>query len=304
MASRSKPAKLDGRAPPSVSDRHLCHIGRRELQGGRERVRALRRWCALALVKMNRLRQAVYSVCLAVYLLGTENLDSDNQRDETTRDPEDHRQPSAFGHDTLQANGAAHLLQCGVVAAARTCRSATPPCGPRVSKGEDMSSISVGQHDGVSVGVYAGSFDPLHLGHVGVIEDASCWLDRLYVVVAGNPAKGIGLLSMETRRGLLAGSVAHIPNVDAVSYSGLIVDFAAVVSAEVLIRASGRERGSEWAMSQTNQGLSGIKTVFVTPRSATRGISSRWIRDTIRTSGANSVVEFVPAPVADALAAL
>lgn len=167
-----------------------------------------------------------------------------------------------------------------------------------------MSSISVGQHNGVSVGVYAGSFDPLHLGHVGVIEDASCWLDRLYVVVAGNPAKGIGLLSMETRRGLLAGSVAHIPNVDAASYSGLIVDFAAVVGAEVLIRASGRERGSEWAMSQTNQGLSGIKTVFVTPRSATRGISSRWIRDTIRTSGANSVVEFVPAPVADALAAL
>ena len=180
-----------------------------------------------------------------------------------------------------------------LAAGASRCRG-TGGAGPR----------SVGQHYGVGVGVYAGSFDPLHLGHVGVIEDASCWLDRLYVVVAGNPAKGTGLLSMETRRGLVAGAVGNILNVDAVSYSGLIVDFAAIVGADVLIRAGGRERDLEWAMSQTNRGLSGITTVFVTPRSATRGISSRWIRDTIRTSGPDSVVEFVPEPVADALAAL
>lgn len=156
----------------------------------------------------------------------------------------------------------------------------------------------------VSIGVYAGSFDPLHVGHVGVIEDASCWLDRLYVVVAGNPAKGTGLLSMDERCRLVAASVGHLSNVDAMCHSGLIVEFAATLGAEVLVRASGRERDYEWVMSQTNQVLSGIKTVFVTPRWTTRGISSRWIRETLLTIGPDSVVDFVPPPVADALAAL
>lgn len=154
------------------------------------------------------------------------------------------------------------------------------------------------------IGVYAGSFDPLHVGHVGVIEDASRWLDQLYVVVAGNPAKGTGLLPIDERRRLVAASVGHMANVEAVSHDGLIVDFATTVGAEVLIRASGKERGHEWAMSETNLGLAGIKTVFVTPRSATRGVSSRWIRETIRACGSGAVIGFVPTPVADALAAL
>lgn len=156
----------------------------------------------------------------------------------------------------------------------------------------------------VSIGVYAGSFDPVHIGHVGVIEDASRWLDRLYVVVAGNPAKGAGLLSMDERRTLAAASVGHLSNVAAVSHAGLIIDFAATVGADVLIRASGRERDREWVMSQTNAELSGVKTVFVPPRSTTRAISSRWIRETLYSSGPDSVVHFVPAPVAEALAAL
>jgi len=156
----------------------------------------------------------------------------------------------------------------------------------------------------VSIGVYAGSFDPLHYGHVGVIEDASRLLERLYVVVAGNPAKGCGLLSMDERRRLVAASVGHLSNVAAASHAGLIIDFAATVGAEVLIRASGRERDREWVMAQTNAELSGVKTVFVSPRSTTRGISSRWIRETLHSSGPDSVVEFVPVPVAAALAAL
>lgn len=156
----------------------------------------------------------------------------------------------------------------------------------------------------VPIGVYAGSFDPLHVGHVGVIEDASRWLDHLYVVVAGNPAKGTGLLPIDERRRLVAASVGHIANVEAESHNGLIVDFAATAGAEILIRASGRERDQEWAMSETNLRLAGIETVFVSPRSATRGVSSRWIRETVRACGPGAVIEFVPAPVADALAAL
>jgi phosphopantetheine adenylyltransferase len=57
-------------------------------------------------------------------------------------------------------------------------------------------------------------------------------------------------------------------------------------------------------MSQTNLDVVGIKTVFVTPRPTTRGISSRSIRETLRTRGAGAVVELVPAPVAEALAGL
>jgi pantetheine-phosphate adenylyltransferase len=135
------------------------------------------------------------------------------------------------------------------------------------------------QDGAVTVGVYVGSFDPVHVGHLSVIEDASRWLGRLYVVVAGNPAKGAGLLSMYERRRLIEASVGHLPNVDAVTHSGLIADIAASVGAEILVSATGRERDREWAMSLFNSELTGIKTVFVTPRSATRGISSRWIRE-------------------------
>lgn len=154
----------------------------------------------------------------------------------------------------------------------------------------------------MTVGLYAGSFDPLHLGHVGLIEVAASWCTTLYVVAAGNPDKVGALFKLPERRDLVAESVRHLPNVVALVHTGLVVDLAASLGVDVLIRGIGKEQAFEMEMVVANERMSGIPTAFVPPAAETHNFSSRLVRQQFVDRGAYAVAAMVPGPVFDALA--
>ena len=146
-------------------------------------------------------------------------------------------------------------------------------------------------------GLYAGSFDPIHRGHVELIEAAASCLDRLFVVVAGNPDKPNSLLSFDERRQLIVSATMHLPNVAVLAHQGLVVDLAKQLGVDVLVRSMGKEQQIELQMAATNTNLSGLHTLFFAPSSATAHISSRMIRERIRGDGVDSVTDLVPEEV-------
>jgi pantetheine-phosphate adenylyltransferase len=148
----------------------------------------------------------------------------------------------------------------------------------------------------MTTGLYAGSFDPLHCGHVGLIETAAKTLDRLFVVATGNPAKAGSLLSLDQRAHLIALATEHLPNVSAASHTGLVVDLARRLSVDVLVRSMGKEQRAEMQMAAANARL-GVPTAFFAPAAATSHISSRMVRERLRTAGVESIRGLVPIPV-------
>ncbi len=72
--------------------------------------------------------------------------------------------------------------------------------------------------------IFAGSFDPIHIGHVDIIKRAAFVFDELTVAVMINPAKQV-LFSSEERVAMIAELVAEMPNVQVVSIDGLRADY-------------------------------------------------------------------------------
>lgn len=156
----------------------------------------------------------------------------------------------------------------------------------------------------MTVGLYAGSFDPIHRGHVELIETAATCLDRLFVVAAGNPDKRGSLLSFEQRRQLITAATAHLPNVEALAHTGLVVDLARELGVDVLVRSMGKEQRIELQMAAANVNIAGAPTMFFAPTATTAHISSRGIRERIRGEGVDAVVDLVPEAVLKLLRAV
>ena len=83
--------------------------------------------------------------------------------------------------------------------------------------------------------IYPGSFDPVTLGHIDVIERASKLFDHLIIAVLGNSAK-TPLFSTEERVKMLKEVTKHIPNVEVESFGGLTVDFSKTHHANAMVR--------------------------------------------------------------------
>jgi pantetheine-phosphate adenylyltransferase len=103
----------------------------------------------------------------------------------------------------------------------------------------------------LTIAIYAGSFDPITHGHLDIIKRASSVFNKLIVGVYDRPEKRL-LFSTEERIQMVQQAVANLKNVDAQSYSGLTVDFAKRVGAQVMVRglrmSSDFEREFEMAM--------------------------------------------------------
>lgn len=149
--------------------------------------------------------------------------------------------------------------------------------------------------------MYPGSFDPLHLGHLDVIEQAVELFDSVVVAVMHNPDKPTGRFSLEERVGVARASVAHLPSVSVQAHPGLAVDAARAANARFIVkglRVSG-DFEVEQQMAQMNWSVAGVRTVYLPCRPDRSFISSRFIREIALHGG--DVSHLVPPPVASLL---
>lgn len=151
------------------------------------------------------------------------------------------------------------------------------------------------------IAIYPGSFDPITMGHLDILRNASEIFDRVIIAVAHNANKK-GFLTTEQRVELIKKSVKDLANVEVDSFSGLTIEYAKKHNAQILIRGLRAVSDFEYEMqlSQANSALcSDIKTVFLTTKPEYNFISSSTIKEIWSNGG--DISKFVPAAVNDFL---
>ena len=149
--------------------------------------------------------------------------------------------------------------------------------------------------------VYTGVFDPVHLGHLDIIERGSRLYEHLVIGIGNNPDKK-PFFDTEERMRLLREVVACYPNVEVVPFSGLAVAFVRSMNAGVMLRGM---RGLsdidyEVTMSMMNRKIDEeIETVFLMSREELSHLSSSLMRQVAMVGG--PLHHFLPAPIAHAL---
>lgn len=153
----------------------------------------------------------------------------------------------------------------------------------------------------VTTVLYPGSFDPIHNGHVEIVETASRLFDRVVVATLYNPQKPSGLFDQAERSELIEASLAHLENVTVTSFASLVVDLAREVEADFIVKGlrAVSDFESELQMAQTNTTISGVDTLFIPSASSHSFLASKLIREIARFGG--DVSDMVPLAVADAL---
>ncbi len=149
----------------------------------------------------------------------------------------------------------------------------------------------------------AGTFDPITMGHLDVIERASRIFPRVVIAVATNPGKNL-LFSLEERIELVRESTTHLKGIEVDAFGGLLVDFAESKSVRVIVRGlrAFSDFEYEFQMALTNRKLkSQIETIFLMPKQDYSYVSSSNVRTVASLGG--DISQFVPPPVQRALEA-
>jgi pantetheine-phosphate adenylyltransferase len=144
------------------------------------------------------------------------------------------------------------------------------------------------------IAIYPGSFDPITLGHLDIIERGSGLFEQIIVAVLCNPSKQ-PLFSVEKRLEQIRHCTQHLTNVTVDSFNGLTVDYAKQKQATVLLRGlrvlSDFEK--ELQMAHTNQTLwDGVETVFLATAKEYSFLSSSIVKEIAKFGG--SVDHLVP----------
>jgi pantetheine-phosphate adenylyltransferase len=154
------------------------------------------------------------------------------------------------------------------------------------------------------IAVVPGSFDPVTLGHLDVIERAAGLFDELHVLVVHNPSK-TALLPVAQRVSLIERAILDVGaprNITVTSWSvGLLVDYCTEVGASVIVKGirSQVDVAYETPMAIVNRNLAGVETIFMLPDPAHAHVSSSLVRQVASLGG--DVAPYVPRAVAEFL---
>ena len=149
----------------------------------------------------------------------------------------------------------------------------------------------------MKVGIYAGSFDPITLGHLDIIKRAARITKKLIIAVLNNNAKKPAF-SVEERVELIRKVTKDIPGVEVMSFSGLTVDFAKEQNANVLVRGlrAVTDFQYELQIAQLNHKLNpDIDTIFLTTSVEYSYLSSSIVKEIASYGG--DISQFVPPEV-------
>jgi pantetheine-phosphate adenylyltransferase len=142
--------------------------------------------------------------------------------------------------------------------------------------------------------LFPGSFDPLTLGHVDIIQRAVPLFDKLVVGIGNNSSKQ-AMFSVEQREAWIRDVFANDPRVDVAVYGGLTVDFCKEINAGFILRGIRYVSDFEYerAIADMNRSLSPeLETIFLTSSAQHATISSTLVRDVIRNGG--NARQFLP----------
>ena len=151
--------------------------------------------------------------------------------------------------------------------------------------------------------IYPGTFDPITNGHIDLIERAAAMFDHVIVGVAFNPSKK-PLFTLEERVELAQQITAHLPNVEIVGFSGLLVNFAKEHHANILVRGLRAVSDFEYEFQLANMNrrlMPELETVFLTPAEKNSFISSTIVKEVALHKG--DVSQFVDPLITQALLA-
>lgn len=133
---------------------------------------------------------------------------------------------------------------------------------------------------GMTTALIPGSFDPITIGHVNIIERAHHIFGHVIVAIGVNVNKNYRF-SVEQRLEYVKKSVAHIGGVDVCIMEGTLVDFAAAHGADVVVKGIRQGGDVEWEgpQAQVNRDLGGIETLWMPTEGAVAHISSSMVRE-------------------------
>ena len=151
--------------------------------------------------------------------------------------------------------------------------------------------------------VYPGSFDPITLGHLNIIERTSRLFDRLVVAIGINREKR-PWFSPEERADLVRASVDSIPNVTVELYEGLTVDYVRRRGAKIMIRGVRpiTDIPAEITMMMANRQLAPeVETLFLVADGELAHVSSSLIKEIAGGADSGMLASFLPPAVVEAV---
>jgi pantetheine-phosphate adenylyltransferase len=147
----------------------------------------------------------------------------------------------------------------------------------------------------MKIAVYPGSFDPITLGHMDIINRSAQLFDKLIVAVLCNVEKK-GLFTIDERVNMISKLVEKYDNIEVISFQGLLVDFMKTVEAKIIVKGLrvGLDFDYELQMAHMNRKLSEdrVETILMMASTEFSYISSSSVREILHFKG--DIKDFVP----------
>jgi pantetheine-phosphate adenylyltransferase len=153
------------------------------------------------------------------------------------------------------------------------------------------------------IAVYPGSFDPITLGHLNVMERASRLFERLIIGIGINIEKQ-AMFQPEERKHLVSLSTSHLSNIEIRAFSGLAVEFVKECGARVMVRGVRpiTDIPAELTMMMANRRLApDVETLFMIADGELAHVSSSLIKEIAPLAGDDELARFLPQPVVHVL---